>query len=69
MQQAATALNVAGWVRNLPDHSVAFHAEGPKDGVDELLGWCHSGPAFARVDEVAVEDCNVSHLVSFVVLP
>ena len=69
MQQAATELGVAGWVRNLPDRSVAFHAEGPEDAVDALLSWSQSGPAFARVDEVNVERCDVSHLDSFLVLP
>ena len=69
MQQTATELRVAGWVRNLQDGSVAFHAEGPEDAVDALLSWSQSGPAFARVDEVYVERCDVSHLYSFVVLP
>lgn len=69
MQQTATALGVAGWVRNLPDRSVGFHAEGPRDAVDALLSWSRSGPAFARVDEVDVEPCDVARLDSFVVLP
>ena len=69
MQQTATALGVAGWVRNLPDRSVAFHAEGPREAVDALLGWSQSGPAFARVDEVEVERCDVARLDSFMVLP
>ncbi len=69
MQQAATDLGVVGWVRNLPDRSVAFHAEGPEDAVNALLSWSRTGPAFARVDEVSAEHCDVSQLESFVVLP
>ncbi len=69
MQRTAAGLGVAGWVRNLPDRSVAFHAEGSKDAVDALLHWSQSGPTFARVDAVDVEPCDVGHLESFEVLP
>ena len=68
MQRKATALGVAGWVRNLPDHSVAFHAEGSRNAVAALLSWCESGPGFALVEEVDVEHCDVAQLDSFVVL-
>lgn len=69
MQQTATELRVAGWVRNLQDGSVAFHAEGSEDAVQALLVWSNSGPPFARVDKVDVGPCDVAHLDSFVVLP
>ncbi|MCZ6657066.1 MAG: acylphosphatase [Gammaproteobacteria bacterium] len=69
MQRTADGLGVAGWVRNLPDRSVAFHAEGSRNAVDALLSWSQSGPAFARVDEVDVQPCDVRHLESFEVLP
>ncbi len=69
MQQTATGLGVAGWVRNLPDRSVAFHAEGSREAVDALLSWSQSGPAFGRVDEVDVQPCDVRRFESFEVLP
>ena len=69
MQRKATALGVTGWVRNLVDHSVAFHAEGSRNAVAALLSWSESGPEFALVEEVKVEDCDVAQLDSFVVLP
>ena len=69
MQQAATDLGLAGWVRNLPDRSVAFHAEGPNDAVDALLRWCESGPPPARVDSVDAEPCEVHRFESFDILP
>jgi len=69
MQQMAVGLGVAGWVRNLPDRSVAFHAEGIDDAVDALLRWSQSGPVLARVDEVDVEPCDVHQFESFEILP
>ncbi len=69
MQRTAAGLGVAGWVRNLPDRSVAFHAEGSRDAVDALVRWSQSGPMFARVDEVDFEPCDVRRFESFEVLP
>ena len=50
----ATRLGVAGWVRNQPDGSVEAVFEGEKKKVEELVGWCHRGPAGARVTKVEV---------------
>ncbi len=69
MQQKASDLGVTGWVRNLSDRSVAFHAEGSPDAVESLMSWSKVGPAFARIDEVAVDACDVCHLESFEILP
>ncbi len=69
MQQTAVELGVVGWVRNLPDQSVAFHAEGPKAAVDALVDWSRSGPALARVDAVDAESCSAHRFESFDILP
>ena len=69
MQQMAEQLGVVGWVRNLPNRSVAFHAEGPDDAVDALLSWSQTGPRLARVDSVDVERCEVHRFESFDILP
>ena len=69
MQQMAEQLGVAGWVRNLPDRSVAFHGEGPDESVDALLYWSQTGPRLARVDSVDVEPCEVHRFESFDILP
>lgn len=44
-----------GWVRNLDDGRVEAVFEGPEDGVDALVEWCHDGSPRARVDDVDVE--------------
>jgi len=46
----AEALNLVGWVRNLPDGSVRMVAEGPADRLEQLLVWAERGPDHARVD-------------------
>lgn len=53
--QQATALGVAGWVRNLPDGTVELWAEGPSPAVDDLLAWCHEGPAWGHVERVEAD--------------
>lgn len=55
-QQRATELGLVGWVRNLPDGSVALHAEGTSEAVDSLLEWCQIGPPHAQVTRVDSDD-------------
>jgi len=50
--QEAQRLGVKGWVRNRPDGSVEVVAEGKKKKIDELIQWCHQGPAGAQVRNV-----------------
>ncbi|HHC09550.1 MAG TPA: acylphosphatase [Actinobacteria bacterium] len=53
-KRVADELGVAGWVRNLPDGRVAFHAEGPDDQVAAFVARLRRGPAAATVTEVSV---------------
>ncbi len=52
--KVARRLDLAGWVRNLPDGDVEFVAEGPAKKVEELVAWSRVGPPAARVDSVDV---------------
>ena len=52
----ATALGLAGWVRNRLDGRVEFVASGPADAVAALLDWAAQGPRLARVDDLQVDD-------------
>ena len=50
----ASALGVAGAVRNLADGSVEAVFEGPAPVVEQMLSWCRHGPRMARVRHVEV---------------
>lgn len=50
MQAAARQCGVVGWVRNCPDGSVEFRAQGDAAAVQQLLDWSRRGPPGASVD-------------------
>ncbi|MCA9730153.1 MAG: acylphosphatase [Candidatus Eisenbacteria bacterium] len=54
-EERARALDLAGWVRNLPDGSVEVRAEGTESALEELLTFLHEGPPAARVTAVRSE--------------
>jgi len=47
---------VVGWVANRPDGGVEVHLEGPAPAVAQVIDFCRSGPASARVDGVQVTE-------------
>lgn len=57
--EAARALGVAGWVRNLPDGAVEAFAQGASAEVERFVAWCRRGPSLARVDGMEVGDAAV----------
>lgn len=57
-QRQASALGLAGWVRNCPDGTVEFLVQGEPGPVEELLAWARRGPALARVTELEVRDVD-----------
>jgi acylphosphatase len=66
-QHRAADAGLGGFVRNLPDGRVEAAFEGPARSVDDLVGWCRTGPPLARVTAVAVTDEPVLGDTSFVV--
>lgn len=54
-QTYAEQLGLTGWVKNLPDGSVAVWAEGPRPTLEKLHQWLHQGPPAARVQHVQAE--------------
>jgi acylphosphatase len=47
--EAARALGLAGWVRNLPDGAVEVEAEGDEARLHELELFLRQGPRMSRV--------------------
>ena len=59
MLDAARALGVAGWVRNLRDGTVEARVQGSVDAVEALVAWSRRGPSAARVTDVGIEEAAV----------
>lgn len=53
-QMNAREKGLTGWVRNLYTGEVECIFEGEEDKVQELIEWCHRGPAGAQVENVEV---------------
>ena len=54
--EAASALGLAGWVRNRPDGSVEAVFEGAEAAVDSMTEWMRTGPRSAQVTGFEVHD-------------
>ena len=51
-RQKARELNLAGWVKNLPDGRVEAVFEGSPEKVRAMIDWCKEGPRHASVQNV-----------------
>ncbi len=51
-RQKANELGLTGYVKNKSDGSVFIEAEGDEAALNEFILWCHTGPSWARVQEV-----------------
>lgn len=54
-ERQALALELEGWVKNLPNGDVEVLIEGEKEAVDQMLEALHHGPALSLVREVKVK--------------
>lgn len=52
VRQAANALSVGGWVRNLADGRVELMAEGQKEALEALLRSVREGPRASKVSRI-----------------
>jgi acylphosphatase len=52
----ARAEGLGGFVRNLADGRVEALFEGETEGVERLVDWCRTGPQWANVTSVDVEE-------------
>lgn len=54
--QAASALDLSGWVRNRRDGSVEACIHGDAAALDAVVAWARHGPPAARVCSVSVTE-------------
>ena len=52
----ARRLGLAGFVRNLPDGDVEAAFEGEEEHVAAMVSWCRTGPDWAEVETLRVEE-------------
>ena len=55
-REEAARRGLAGFVRNLPDGRVEAVFEGSPEAVEAMVGWCRSGPRWAAVSGIEVEE-------------
>ena len=60
MSNEGAKLGLKGWARNLDDGRVEAVIEGMENDVEKLIAWCHNGPPMARVDDIVVENEDVT---------
>jgi acylphosphatase len=58
VKRQAQSEQLCGYVRNLPDGRVEFLLEGARPAVARVIEQIRGGPAYARVDEVTIEDID-----------
>lgn len=63
-QDQARSLGLDGWIRNLPDGSVVFFAQGPRSPLGAFLDWLHEGPMMARVSSVDAEAAAIDETLT-----
>lgn len=51
----ANHLNIAGWVKNLPDGNVEIKASASETALQKFSEWCRQGPPGADVKEVVTD--------------
>ena len=55
VQVSAGIVGVTGWVKNLPNGTVAVCAQGMPDQLKDLVEYLHEGSLQAKVEGVSVE--------------
>ncbi|MGD0298431.1 MAG: acylphosphatase [Bryobacteraceae bacterium] len=65
VEHSATALGLAGWVRNSDDGSVEVYALGTAEQLSDLAGLLWQGPRWAEVRGVDESEAAVEHVRGF----
>ncbi len=64
-REKAEALEIVGWVRNLPNGQVEALIVGDRTQTSQLLTWFYDGPPSAKVTAVEVEKRPVQSFERF----
>ena len=61
----ANELNIKGFVKNEPDGTVYFEAEGENENIEEFKKWCSKGSPGAKVTKVETEETELKKYKNF----
>ncbi|MEI6122808.1 MAG: acylphosphatase [Bacteroidota bacterium] len=56
---------INGFVKNLDNGKVFIETEGTQKDIETFLTWCKTGPRWAIVRDVCVENATVKNFTSF----
>lgn len=65
VKKCADELNIKGFVENQNDRSVYMEAEGKEDNLKKFVKCCRTGPGFAKVDDIDIEEGKVKNYSQF----
>ncbi len=63
----ANELMLTGFAQNLPDGRLYIEAEGQAEDLEKFVQWCHEGPAYSRVDKVAISAGSLKNFDKFII--
>jgi len=64
-QKTARELGINGFVKNLRDGSVYIEAEAPEDIMETFIHWVNTGPEWARVDKLSMQEIPLQYFEDF----
>ncbi|MFA5133659.1 MAG: acylphosphatase [Patescibacteria group bacterium] len=64
-REMAEKLNLSGYAKNEPDHTLFIEVEGEEEKLDEFLKWCNDGPELARVEKLRVMEADLKNFKGF----
>lgn len=65
--EAADAIGITGFVKNLPDQSVYILATGTNVQLEQFINWCWQGSPRSKVEKVEVKEMELQGFNSFTV--
>jgi acylphosphatase len=60
VRKLAEKYNIKGYVMNLPEGSVYIEAEGEELSVNDFIAACRTGPSYAAINEITVNQIPFS---------
>ena len=63
--QVAYQHGIRGFIQNRKDGSLYIVAEGEEDQLTGFIDWCRTGPVWAKVEDITVEDGEIENFTSF----